>query len=476
LFIGPVAIGAIDEWVPSPGTVVSWHPSSASREKARQAPISPVPASYIQAQHLRGYCEQVARGLDYSRLLIVTVDMPGRCDVRAMSYVVNAHLCRHDTYRSWFEYKDPEHIVRRTMPDAADIDFVPTEHGEMTPAEMRHLVVSTPNPLQWDCFSFGAIQRPNGFTFYVSIDHLHMDAMFVAVAVMEFYTMYTALVGGSAPIELPQAGSYDDFCVRQRQYTSALTVESPEVRAWTQFAENNNGSFPDFPLPLGDPSVPCAADMFTVTLMNTQQTAQFESACIAAGARFIGGVLACAALAEHELTGAETYYGLTPSDTRSTPADFMTAGWFTGLVPITVPVGATSFGAAARVAQASFDSGPGLANVPFYRVLELSPWLTWPRPNFPVVNFFDSGAPPLSVLLTSQLDPMHLGIYSDGRYSYQMSIFVVRLEEETAVSVLYPKNAVARESVARYLAVMKTVYARVADGGGAAPLKNVAQA
>ena len=78
---------------------------------------------------------------------------------------------------------------------------------------------------------------------------------------------------------------------------------------------------------------------------------------MAAGVRFSGGVFACAALAEHELTGAETYYGITPVDTRSTPADFMTTGWFTGFVPITVPVTATSFADTARAAQASFDSG-----------------------------------------------------------------------------------------------------------------------
>ena len=52
-------------------------------------------------------------------------------------------------------------------------------------------------------------------------------------------------------------------------------------------------------------------------MLDEQQTARFESACTAAGARFVGGVLACSALAEHELTGTQTYYGLTPSDTRA---------------------------------------------------------------------------------------------------------------------------------------------------------------
>ena len=99
--------------------------------------------------------------------------------------------------------------------------------------------------------------------------------------------------------------------------------------------------------------------------MDERQTAGFESACIAAGARFSGGVFACAALAQYELTGADIYYGLASADTRSTPADFMTAGWFTGHVPITVPITASSFGDTVRAAQASFDSGKDLANVPF---------------------------------------------------------------------------------------------------------------
>ena len=47
-------------------------------------------------------------------------------------------------------------------------------------------------------------------------------------------------------------------------------------------------------------------------LMDAEQTERFESACTAAGARFIGGLFACLAQVEHEFTGALTYYGLTP--------------------------------------------------------------------------------------------------------------------------------------------------------------------
>ena len=473
MLIGPVEISTINEWEPTPGALVSWHPSPAARAKALEAPVSAVPPSYVQTRHLRSFSEQAARGLDHSRLLIASVEVYGRCDLRAMSYVINTHLRRHDTYRSWFEYQDADHIVRHTIADPADIEFVPTEHGEMTSADVRDQIVATPDSLQWDCFSFGVIQSADHFTFYASIDHLHADGQFVGVGLMEFQTMYTALIMGDPPVGMSPAGSYDDFCVRQREYTSALTVDSPEVRAWIEFAETNNGTFPEFLLPLGDQSVRCDGDLLSVTLMDEQQTERFESACTAAGARFVGGMFACIALAVHELTGADTYFGLTPKDTRSTQADITAQGWFTGLIPITVPVAATTFNDVARTAQTSFDSGADLAKVPFERVVELVPSLSRPQPLFSLVNFFDAQVSPLS-MLSKLFEGLNVGAYSDGRVTYPLSTMVGRFDE-TAASVLFPKNPVARESVAQYLGAIKSACVRIADGGAAERARNVTE-
>lgn len=464
--VGPLAVGTLAEWEPSAGSAVSWQPTRAALAKAAEAPVSTVPVSYMQAQHIRGYQDQKDKGLDYSRLMIVSCDAPGHCDVRAMTYVINQHLRRHDTYRSWFSYDGDGPIVRRTIADPADIEFAPVRHGELTLEQTRELVVSTPDPLQWDCFRYGIIQGTDHFTFYVSIDHVHVDAMIVGVTLLEFQMMYAGLVGGGQPVALPEAGSYDEFCVRQREFTDALNLESPQVQVWTQFAESNDNSMPDFPLPLGDPLQPSEADIVTMTMLDAQQTARFEAACTAAGARFVGGVLACSGLAEHELTGADTYYGLTPRDTRRTPAEAMTQGWFTGLIPVTVPIAeSASFGEAARAAQQSFDSGAKMAEVPYDRILELAPSLTKPRPNFPVVNFLDAGTAPLSALLTADIGDLNIGIYSDGRYSYQLCIYVIRVQEETAVAVMFPDNPEAQASVAKYLETMKSVFERVAESG-----------
>jgi mycolipenoyl-CoA---2-(long-chain-fatty acyl)-trehalose mycolipenoyltransferase / long-chain-acyl-CoA---trehalose acyltransferase len=472
------ALEAIHDWVDAPGALVSWNPSPATLAKATEAPISAVPASYQQAQHLRSYCEHAARGTEMARLTIPAWNIAGRCDIRAMTYVINAYLRRHDTYRSWFEFKDAKRIVRRTVSDPTDIKFVPTEYGEKTSAEWQNHILATPGPLQWDCFRFGLIQRASHFTFYMSVDHLHVDAMFMALAFTEIHMMYAAVVGGAAPIPLPEAGSYDDYCVRQRQYTSALTLESPQVRAWIRFAEANRGTLPQFPLPLGDPSVPCAGDLVTVELMDEEQTNRFESACTEAGARFSGGVFACAALVEHELTGAETYFVITPTSTRSTPAEYMTTGWFTGIVPISVPVAATPFADTARAAQASFDSGIDLAKVPFDRVLELAGStvrLRRPQLGVAMLSYLDPTLPCFSPAVVSQWNGLNGRIYCDLGAAQQVGMWVNRFGKGTSVTVAFPNSPIARESIARYVEAMKSVCVRVAEGrDAAAPFTNAA--
>ena len=89
-----VALTAIHDWVDAPGTVVSWGPSPACLKKVLDAPVSDVPASYQQGQHIRSFRNHTANGLEMARLLIPAWNMPGKCDVRAMTFVINAYLDR----------------------------------------------------------------------------------------------------------------------------------------------------------------------------------------------------------------------------------------------------------------------------------------------------------------------------------------------------------------------------------------------
>jgi hypothetical protein len=467
LRIGKITVGALDEWSLNPGSVISWHPTAAAREKVRHAPVSSIPVSYMQGQHLRNYCERTAAGLSFSRQIIASCEVAGQCDISAMDHAVNAYLRRHDTFRSWFEHAGDGEFIRHAIDDPADIEFVPIDHGHMTVDEIRAHVVDIPSPLEWGCFTFGIVQNESHFTFFAAMDHVHGDATLIGTTMMEANGMYSALSGGGHALTLPDAGSYDDFCVRERENTAALTLDSPGVRAWLDFAENNGDGFPEFPLPLGNPHESTSSGMTSEVLMDTAQTERFESACAAAGARFVGGLFACLGLVEHEFTGALTYYGLTPRDSRTASDNFMTQGWFTGLIPITVPIAATSFSDAAWAAQASFDSGLDMSRVPYYRVLELAPWLNWPRPNFPVSNFLHGGAAPLNAVLAAADMGLanNIGIYPDGRYSYQLTIYIFRYGQGTVMAIMHPDNPVAQKSVTRYMQAMKSVSVRVADTG-----------
>ena len=336
----------------------------------------------------------------------------------------------------------------------ADIEFVPVDHGNMTIDEIHAHVVAIPSPLEWGCFTFGIIQNEDYFTFFAAMDHVHGDATLIGTTMLEANGMYSALSGGGEALTLPDAGSFDDFCVREREYTAALTVDSPGVRAWIDFAEENNGGFPEFPLPLGNPLESTSSDMTSEVLMDPAQTERFESACTAAGARFVGGLFACLAQVEHELTGALTYYGLTPRDSRTAADNFMTQGWFTGLIPITVPIarglirrcrmGSAGFfrlgsehGQSAVLPRVGVGAMVELATAEFSRVELLARWRrsaqrrSRRRRHGPCEQYRN---------------------LSDGRFSYQLTIYIFRYGEGTVMAIMHPDNPVAKKSVARYMA------------------------
>jgi mycolipenoyl-CoA---2-(long-chain-fatty acyl)-trehalose mycolipenoyltransferase / long-chain-acyl-CoA---trehalose acyltransferase len=457
-----VAFGTIHDWTPASGSVISWQACPRARVKAAQAPGNDVPPSYQQEQHLRAFREHQRRDLDMARLGIGAWDISGVCDIPAMTYAINAHLRRHDTYHSWFEFNDGDDIVRHTIGEPGDIEFAPTNYGEMGPAQIRsHLLDTSRHPLVWDCFTFGIIQRKDHFTVYVSVDHLHTDGMSAGVIFVELHLMYASMLHG-APLTLPDPARYHEHCVRERAFNASLSAESPLVSDWIRFAQRNGGTLPDFPLPLGDKAVPSTGAMIVVPLMDARASEMFELACREIGVRLSGGVLACAALAECALTGAQTYYGITPYDTRSEPAEYMAVGWFASFIPITVDTGDGSFADAARAAQESFDTAQRLAKVPFERVLELAPaelGLSQPERAVPMLSFIDGRKVPV----TAQWDDLNAGIYGDSRLSDQVCMWVNRFENETTLTISFPDNAVARESVGRYIDAVRAVYARVSD-------------
>jgi len=161
--------------------------------------------------------------------MVVAWDIPGVCDIAMMTEAINTHLRRHDTYHSMFEFENGN-IFRRTIDDPNEIEFVPVSFGSMEQEQIRaHALAMTSETLEWDCFSFGIIQSADHFTFYASVDHLHIDGMSAGLIFVDIHLMYQNLSQGR-PIALPEVGGYRDYTARQRDKVAGMTLSSPEIR------------------------------------------------------------------------------------------------------------------------------------------------------------------------------------------------------------------------------------------------------
>ncbi|OBI13512.1 acyltransferase [Mycobacterium sp. E2327] len=460
-----VTLGNINGWQPGDGTVITWAASAAARAAARTARRSGLAPTYQRSRHLRAAFEAKKTGTALPRLMVVAWDVPGVCDIAAMTATINAHVRRHDAYHDWFEF-DGGVIVRRMIEDPDVIGLVPTDFGHMDSEQIRaHALTTTPETLEWDCFTFGIVQHAEHFTFYASVDHLHMDGMSAGLIFFDINVMYEQLSqGGTDASEgpvLPGIASYRSYAARQREQVASLTESSPGIRDWIEFARDTRGDWPSFPLPVGDTEAGTKAGtkgtFLTVDLLDAAGTEAFEIACHAADARFSGGVLACAALAEHEFTGTETYHGFTAYDTRTPGVDSMTVGWFANLVPVTVPIGAATFAEATRAAQKSYDDAKHLADVPVERALALGArqGVTPPTARAMMVSFMDFRKIPAATLF----EQANFGTYADNLSHGGINLWINRQNDKTTATISFPDNATARKSVHRYLAALTQAFA-----------------
>lgn len=452
-----VVIASHGSWVPGRGPVTTWSASPASREIMAQAEIDPMAPSFQQAQHLRTAYHAKADGREVPRLIMASWDVDGWCDIAAMTDAINSHIRRHDTYHSAFEVT-AESITRRNVADAARIEFVPTALGFLDQDAIRTLVqTATPGTLEWDCFTFGVIQKADHFTVYANVDHLHTDGTSAGLIYREINLTYQGLVEGRST-SLPPTSGYRDFTARQNIYVDALTLDSRPIKDWIDFAHDAGQDWPHFPLELGDTSTGGEGGIVTVELLNAEESEDFNAACRAAGARFSGGVMACAALADHELTGAETFHGFTPSDARTGDAQSLSVGWYASLFPVSVPVGDRDFAQMARAAQKSFDANRQLSAVSFRRVLELASRddlgiAPTDRPSM-MVSLMDFRG-----LADAEAD--RFGIYLDNLSHGGINTWIIRHSDQTTITVSFPETAEARHSVHDYIGVLRGAFNEV---------------
>lgn len=460
-----VDFGLIDEWEPAPGRLTSWVAAPESVARARRAPAHPAPPSHQQEQYLRLAAQHAGAEFRYSGLCLVTAEIPtGELDRAAMTRAVNAFLRRHDTFRTWFRIGADGAPVRHLVP-SEDVEFVPVDCGPVDdPGTVRdHVQKTTPGPFDWDCFTFGTIERAESTTVYLAVDHLHTDGFGQYLSGFDLAVLYTREVWPDAPEMLAPAASYLDYCTTERAYTGQMTLTSPGVRKWLELIRGNDGRLPSFPLDLGR-----RTDVYnrsahrTVTLFDEPAARRFERRCRRNGADFVGGIFAAAALAERELIDSDYYFGMTPVSTRSTAAERASVGWYVTLLPVAFPLSAGNFDRVVTLAQHAYENGLRLAPTSFQRVVELLPADSdldlRPGWSCPMISFVDAR----ELVGNEFFDLAGCGLYANRAASEQVLIWINRLAAETTLSVIHPDTPVAHDSVDRYVRTLRAVFAAAA--------------
>ncbi len=93
-----------------------------------------------------------------------------------------------------------------------------------------------------------------------------------------------------------------------------------------------------------------------------------------------------------------------------------------------------------------------------------------------MLNFMDASLPPLSAMVSAQVQKTKAGNYCDGRMPAHFYMAVGRAFDETSIGVFFPDNSVARKSVMAYIEAVKSVCHRIVEGHDeVVALRNVAQ-
>ncbi|GAA5057433.1 condensation domain-containing protein [Nocardia callitridis] len=462
-----VDFGLIDEWEPPPGRLTSWVASQDSIARARSAPVHPAPPSHQQEQYLRAAAQHSAAEFRYSGLCLVTAEIPGEVNLEAMTRAVNAFVLRHDTFRTWFRLGSEGEVERHLVPEA-DVEFVPIEHGWVDdPGTIRdHVQKTTPGLFDWDCFTFGVLEREESTTVYLAIDHLHTDGFGQYLSGFDLALLYSREVWDETPEVLEPTASYLDYCTNERAFTAQMSLTSPGVQKWLELIRGNEGRLPSFPLDLGK-----RTDVYnrsahrTVTLFDEDSASRFERRCRANGAEFVGGIFAAAAITEAELVDSDYYFGMTAVTTRATAAERGSVGWYATLLPVAFPLGATSFDRVVKRAQHAYENGLRLTPTSFQRVVELLPADSdldlQPGWSCPMISYVDAR----ELLGNEFFDSAEIGVYANRAASEQVLIWINRLATKTTLSVIYPDTPVAHSSVERYVTRLRSIFDAAAQEG-----------
>jgi hypothetical protein len=457
---------SFNDFHPAPGRVVEWTVSEGTAERARTAPVDPVPASYNQQMHLESTRVAALLGLPGNPWIGATFDLPGEADLDALEAAFTAWLHRHEGLRSGFRH-GADGIERFTLPvddvvlerRAQDFECPDTQH-----AHLDQRLVSGTDPFAWPPIVMGVISRPEGSKAFVAMDHVSGDGYSLALAIWELQTVYEATRQGSE-LGLPEIGSYLELCVEERERGQAMVEDDAVVTRWRDFVSACGGTTPTFPLDLGvQPGQTWPQKLRTEVVASAEEAEAFGTACQRAGGSFFAGLLTAMAIAVREVGGNQEFRTITPVHTRHKQRWRTAMGWFITVAPLEFSlVGAGSFADVLPRAQASVRGAMRLSRSPAARVIELlgSDFAVTRRDVFSMVSYTDYRQMP-GADRYPEWNPMTIG---EVNVADDTHVWASRNQEGLHLGIRHPDTPIAEEVLEEYAATIRAVLSRVARTG-----------
>ncbi|KAB2350373.1 condensation domain-containing protein [Actinomadura rudentiformis] len=461
----------MDDFTPRPGRLVEWTAGADAAAMVAAASLDPSPPSYSQKFHIGWHQANMAGGVRPSSWLTAVFDLPGRLDATAMAAALESWVRRHPTLLTWFQLDDgrPQRYAIRP----ADFSLRPAVLGTFDAgADIRDRLQeqfdSRIDPLTWPPFVVAGIERADSATMLFAVDHTHTDGYSLIQIFREVRDLYEAELAGTSA-GLPEVGSYVDYCASEVARASEISSDSSAVGTWLKFAQACGGTPPGFPLDLGLPPGGRAPGVsYTMELFDAAEADAFNAACLRAGARFSGGLLATLGIANQRLAGEDDYRGLMTLHTRTEPRWLVAQGWFTNLVPVQFPVaGHRRFGDLLPKAQLAILRAAKLNDIPFHWIAQILAekmnLLSDPRSVVPMTSYIDLRRAPAS----KDFEAARFQVIAGHSEFDEVFIWINRDWHRTTFTAVHPDTTVARQNVHRYAELVRSVLREVAHNGDA---------
>jgi hypothetical protein len=456
------------------GRVIDWTPNQATLDAMAVAPPTGVAPSMMQAAHLDLAKSKSREGYTDSSWLCVAFELPGPFDVDAWTRTIDFWLGRHGGMRNWFtadgDSEDTPLERHELRPD--QIAFEPTFlPDEVTAAGMldhvRELMDIWAVPLGRLGYTFTAVVGDEKTIVYFGADHSYTDGVSCLFTMWELTTIYDCQRAGTTP-DLPEVGSYPDYCVEERERADSFDINSEGVQDCLYFLLRGGGELPSFPLDLGmTPGVKVPLVPVYQELLGKDQIHDYETAVKDMEGTYAGGLYAACAMAAHEMAAADSYRCLNPVHSRWSPEWMLAMGWFINLVPLHVDIEPDdTFASLVRRTRQEFRDTKAAGEVPTMRVVELlSEHLDFDsdssdRP--PIISYLDGAMIPGNEMW---LERNFWGLTGAGDDD-DVYVWMMRMPTSTYVTCSCPDTPQAVHAVTSYFARVAEIVQEVARTGG----------